>query len=50
MDNKKAITIIEKTFDKAFDKQTFTQFIQNLLNDIDISEDKYREYKGNLIK
>ena len=39
-----------ETFDKAFNKQTFIQFAQNLLNDIDMSENKYREYRGNLIK
>jgi hypothetical protein len=50
MDKNKATVIIEETFDKAFDKQTFIQFVQNLLNDIDVSENKYREYQGNLIK
>jgi hypothetical protein len=50
MDKNKATRTIEETFDKAFDKQTFIQFIQNLLNDIDTSENKYREYRGNLIK
>lgn len=48
MDKKRAITTIEKTFDKAFNKKDFSEFIQNLLNDIDTS--KYTEYKGNLIK
>ena len=50
MDKNKATAIIEETFDKAFDKQTFIQFVGNLLNDIDRSENKYREYRGNLIK
>ena len=50
MDKNKATAIIEETFDKAFDKQNFTLFVQNLLNDIDMSENKYREYRGNLIK
>lgn len=47
MDKKRAIATIEKTFDKAFNKKDFSEFIQNLLNDIDTS--KYTEYKGNLI-
>jgi hypothetical protein len=50
MDKNKAIAIIEETFDKAFDKEVFIRFIKNLLNDIDTSENKYREYRGNLIK
>ena len=50
MDRSKVTAIIEETFDKAFDKQKFIQFVQNLLNDIDMSENKYREYRGNLIK
>ena len=50
MDKNKATAIIEGTFDKAFNKQVFTLFVQNLLNDIDMSENKYREYRGNLIK
>ena len=36
MDKNKATAIIEETFDKAFNKQSFMLFIQNLLNDIDI--------------
>jgi hypothetical protein len=51
MDKNKATAIIEKTFDQAFDKQTFIQFIQNLLNDIEIinndynvDDDTFREY------
>ena len=50
MDRNKATSIIEETFDKAFNKQTFIRFVQNLLNDIDMSENKYREYRGNLIR
>jgi hypothetical protein len=50
MDKNKAATIIEETFDNQFDKNRFTRFIQDLLNDIDDSENKYREYRGNLIK
>jgi len=50
MDRNKATTIIEDICDNAFDKQTFIRFVQNLLNDIDMSENKYREYRGNLIK
>jgi methylase of polypeptide subunit release factors len=50
MDKNKATAIIEKTFDNKFSKETFILFIKNLLNDIDVSENKYREYCGNLIK
>jgi hypothetical protein len=48
MDKNKAI--VEGTFDNKFDKELFVRFIRNLLNDIDSSENKYREYRGNLIK
>ncbi|MCK9501977.1 MAG: Eco57I restriction-modification methylase domain-containing protein [Lascolabacillus sp.] len=48
MDRKRAIETIEQTFDHAFNKDSFYEFIQNLLNDIDTS--KYAEYRGNLIK
>ena len=48
MDTKRAITTIEKTFDNAFNKDNFFEFVQNLLNGIDTS--KYVEYRGNLIK
>jgi len=41
MDKNKATAIIEETFDKAFDKQNFTLFVQNLLNDIDILNNDY---------
>jgi hypothetical protein len=50
MDNNRAETILEETFNNAFNKQIFIRFITNLLNDIDTSENKYREYHGNLIK
>ncbi|MDR2027707.1 MAG: Eco57I restriction-modification methylase domain-containing protein [Prevotellaceae bacterium] len=50
MDKNKATEIIEETFDRAFDKQMYIRFVQNLLNDMDMSENKYREYRGNLIK
>jgi hypothetical protein len=50
MDKNKAIAIIEETFDKAFDKEVFIRFIKNLLNDIDTSENKYKEYRGNYIR
>ena len=50
MDKNKATAIIEETFDKAFNKQAFILFAQNLLNDIDMSENKYKEYRGNMIK
>jgi hypothetical protein len=50
MDKHKATAILEETFDKAFDKDVFIRFIKNLLNDIDTSENKYRKYRGNLIK
>jgi hypothetical protein len=49
MDKNKATIIIEETFDNKFDKKLFIRFIQNLLNDIDISENRYNEY-GNFIK
>ncbi len=48
MDRNKAIASIESTFDSSFNKEQFILFIQNLLNDIDMS--RYREYRGNLIK
>lgn len=48
MDTKRAITTIEKTFDNAFNKDNFFEFVQNLLNGIDTS--KYVEYRGSLIK
>lgn len=48
MEKNKAITAIEDTFDKSFDKDKFTLFIKNLLNDIDST--KHAEYRGNLIK
>jgi methylase of polypeptide subunit release factors len=41
MDKNKAIAIIEETFDKAFEKETFMRFIKNLLNDIDIINKDY---------
>ncbi|KAA6346191.1 hypothetical protein EZS27_006284 [termite gut metagenome] len=50
MEKNRAITIIEDAFDKAFNKESFTLFIKNLLNNIDASENKYREYRGNMIK
>ncbi|MDR2775689.1 MAG: Eco57I restriction-modification methylase domain-containing protein [Tannerella sp.] len=50
MDKNKAMAIIEETFDNKFDKELFVKFIRNLLNDIDASENKYREYRGNLIR
>ena len=48
MDRNKAIASIESTFDSSFNKEQFILFIQNLLNDIDMS--RYREYRGNLVK
>lgn len=47
MNKNKATAIIEETFDKKFNKEQFIRFVQNLLNDIDVSENKYH---GNLIK
>jgi hypothetical protein len=47
MNKNKAIAIIEETFDKAFDKDTFIRFVKNLLNDI---EDKNNDYWGPYIK
>jgi len=41
MDKNKATALIEETFDKAFDKQVFIRFIQNLLNDIDLLNNEY---------
>jgi hypothetical protein len=49
MDESKATAIIEETFDRAFDKQTFTKFVKNLLNNIDASGNKYPEYSGGRI-
>ncbi|KAA6334356.1 hypothetical protein EZS27_017318 [termite gut metagenome] len=47
MDKNKAATIIEETFDKAFDKEAFIRFVKNLLNDM---EDKNNDYWGQNIK
>ncbi|MDR2809039.1 MAG: Eco57I restriction-modification methylase domain-containing protein [Tannerellaceae bacterium] len=41
MDKNKATTLIEETFDKAFDKQKFILFARNLLNDMDIINNEY---------
>ncbi len=46
MDKKSAINLIEETFNDAFDKERFTYFIKNFLNDV---EDKGNTYSGNLI-
>ncbi len=46
MDKKSAINLIEETFNEAFDKEKFTYFIKNFLNDV---EDKGNTYSGNLI-
>ena len=46
MDKKSAINLIEQTFNDAFDKERFTYFIKNFLNDF---EDKGITYSGNLI-
>lgn len=46
MDKKAAISLIEKTFNQSFDKDQFTLFIKNFLNDV---EPKSNTYSGNLI-
>ncbi|MDC7995516.1 Eco57I restriction-modification methylase domain-containing protein [Altibacter sp. HG106] len=46
MDKNSAINLIDKTFNNAFDEAQFTNFIQNLLNDFEIKQNKY---SGNTI-
>lgn len=46
MDKKIAQSLIEKTFNNAFNEEQFTIFAKNLLNDF---EDKDNRYSGNLI-
>ncbi|WP_425658469.1 Eco57I restriction-modification methylase domain-containing protein [Tenacibaculum ascidiaceicola] len=46
MDKRSAINLIENTFNDAFNKERFTYFIRNFLNDL---EEKNNTYSGNLI-
>ena len=46
MDKKQARDYIETIFSSAFDRKTFTKFIHELLNDIEVRD---RNYSGNLI-
>ncbi len=46
MDKKRAISLIEETFNDSFSEDRFTVFAKNLLNDF---EDKHNQYSGNLI-
>lgn len=48
MQKQEAITILENTFNNAFDENNFTLFVKNLLNDLDTT--KYNHYSGNYIK
>lgn len=46
MDKKSAINLIDQTFNDAFDKERFTYFIKNFLNDVEV---KNNTYSGNLV-
>ena len=46
MDKKRAINLIQETFNDSFNEERFTIFAKNLLNDF---EDKNNHYSGNLI-
>jgi hypothetical protein len=48
MQKQEAISIIENTFNVAFDESKFTLFAKNLLNDLDST--KYNEFHGSYIK
>lgn len=48
MQKQEAITILENTFNNAFDENNFTLFVKNLLNDLDTT--KYNHYSGSYIK
>lgn len=45
---KEAISIVENTFNEAFNEASFTLFIKNFLNDLDTT--KYNEFHGSYIK
>jgi len=48
MDKKQAINIVHETFERAFDKVRFTNFIKNLLNEPDLT-DGFGPRSGNYI-